>query len=80
MNIYYSGKVVLATRYNETEKFEKFIYLFNDSNSLIKYCTQIVNKTLNPKASLGDAQYFCKKNTWEKRVIDIFKIIYKSFV
>jgi glycosyltransferase involved in cell wall biosynthesis len=71
----YSGKIVIAIRYYETEKFGNYVHLYDNSNSFLEICKKVVDGTVTSKANLLDAQNFCKENTWEKRVNDIVHLL-----
>ena len=62
----YSGKPVIAVRYEETEKFEDFVYLYNNSSDFI----HIIKTIENVKPTdiyLGNCRNFVTSNTWQSR-------------
>lgn len=71
----YSRKVVLASDYEETKQFEKYVYLYKSSESFMSFCKKISFGNLNPKVSSLECQEFCKENTWEKRIEEINEFI-----
>ena len=68
----YSGKPVISVRYNETEKFEDFVYLYNDFEELDKILKIIKDKS-NDEVYMQKCLSFVAKNTWEERANQIRK-------
>lgn len=66
------GKPVISVRYNETEKFRDFVYLYDNYKEFMK-CIDIANAN---KFDLKRIE-FAKENTWEQRVEQLIKLIVK---
>ena len=66
----YSGKPVISVRYAETEKFEDYVYLYNDFEELDKIMKIIKDKS-NDGVYIQKCLSFVKKNTWKERASQI---------
>ena len=62
----YSGKPVIAARYEETEKFGDFVYLYKDSSDFIRI-VETINKANKDEDYLTKCRDFVMSNTWESR-------------
>ena len=62
----YSGKPVIAARYEETEKFRDFVYLYSDFNEFNQIVDIINNETRTPDY-IKQCKMFAENNTWAKR-------------
>ncbi len=71
----YSGKPVILRKYNETEKFEDFCYLYETFSDLIKLIQQLPENKLIAKQERQNCIRFIENNTWDKRVKSILKLI-----
>lgn len=62
----FSGKPVVAVRYEETEKFSRYVYLYNNIEEFNKILSAIEeeNRTIE---YLEDCKKFAEDNTWENR-------------
>ena len=61
----YAGVPVIATKYGETLKFNKYVNLYTDKHDLLKIVSRI---TENPTTiDIEDSRNFVKENTWKKR-------------
>ncbi|MDR1582697.1 MAG: glycosyltransferase [Prevotellaceae bacterium] len=73
----YSGKPVISVRYEETEVFKDYVYLYDAGN--IEDCLNIFatleKKGYSAKASFKESTMFALSNTWEKRVIQLLNYI-----
>lgn len=59
-------KPILAPRYKETERFSKFINLYDNLNELLEEVDEFLNKN-NRKYEKTDALEFIINNTWDVR-------------
>ncbi|GHU02617.1 hypothetical protein FACS1894147_04870 [Spirochaetia bacterium] len=69
----YSGKAVIAIRYDETRYFEDFVYLYEagDENSLLEMVTLLEKNGYAAKKSIAECREFAEANTWEKRILEL---------
>lgn len=63
-----SGKPSLAPRYQESEKFEDYVYLYDTPEECICILNDIINGKLNNKKSQKECMLFAMNNTWDNRV------------
>lgn len=73
----YAGKPVIATRYGETIKFEKYVHLYNNNDELYSIVQDIKNGSCLTNAEEG--QEFVKRNTWANRYEVIRRILDETF-
>lgn len=59
-------KPILAPRYKETERFSRFVNLYDDLNGLLEEVDELLNKN-NRKYEKSDALKFIVDNTWDVR-------------
>lgn len=67
----YSLKPSLSVAYDETEPFDKYVYLYRDKVELFKFLDLLVLGKLHPKSSSDNAKKFVIDNTWDSRVREI---------
>lgn len=72
-----SGVPSLAPRYNESEKFEDYVFLYSTHEECIKIVYKIMKGELQNKRDICDCIQFAKSNTWNNRVDVINKCINK---
>jgi hypothetical protein len=70
----YSGKPIIARRYAETLKFEKFISLYEDEREFVEIADKIINGSIKKESAILMKE-FAKKNTWEERCKQIIKYL-----
>ena len=73
----YSGKPIICVKYGETEKFEKYVNLYEQRNveSFIEQIDLIMENGLKGKTSLNECFDFVNENTWENRTKQILNFI-----
>jgi len=71
----YSEKPVILVDYPESRKFEDFVYLYSNFEEFENHCTRLTQANLPPLASISSSKKFVSQNTWEKRSIEIMKIL-----
>lgn len=71
----YTGKIVFAKKYNETKKFEKYVYLYDNYSELNILVKKLTANEIKPKATIEEARSFAENNTWHKRFEKITNII-----
>jgi len=64
------GKPVIATRYQETEKFGEYIFMYENIEEFEKILLSLINKKENPD-TIQKRIEFAVENSWEKRVNEI---------
>lgn len=64
---------VLACRYEETEKFKDYVYLYRDEVEYINFIKKLSSEELKAKSENGVD--FVKNNTWETRANEVLNII-----
>lgn len=62
----YSGKPVVAVRYEETEKFKDHVYLYSDIDEFNNIIDNLMKED-RTKEQIEDCKRFAESNTWEKR-------------
>jgi len=68
----YSCTPSILVRYEETEKFKDYLYLYNNEQEFFEYINKLIEGKLPSLISEDEADAFANKNTWEKRT-DILK-------
>lgn len=69
----YSGKPILASRYSETEQFEKYVTLYSDYNEFSRFISDaVINEVTIDKENM---RIFSMNNTWAARASQIVKTI-----
>lgn len=74
----YSLKPCISVQYNETSKFEDYVYLYSGQIELLKLIKLLILEKLNAKRGSKEIKEFCSVNTWGKRVEFIMNIIEKE--
>lgn len=64
------GKPVIATRYQETEKFGEYIFTYENIEEFENILLSLINKKENPDIIQKRIE-FAMENSWEKRVNEI---------
>lgn len=75
----YSCKPIICVRYGETEKFEKFVYLYDNerAESFMEQIDLILANNMVSKASDSDSIQFVKDNTWDNRIKQLIGLLQK---
>ena len=63
----YSGKPAISVRYNETELFEDFVYLYLNLEEYMQLIKTIQINLYLPKRGPKESLIFCRNNTWAVR-------------
>lgn len=67
----------MAPRYQESEKFEDYVYLYDTTEECISILKDIISGKLNNKKTQEECLHFAMNNTWDNRVNTIKdKILY----
>lgn len=74
----YSNKASISVRYDETELFEKYIYLYSNIQEYMLLIDNLKRSQFSPKSSTTDAEQFCRDNTWAVRGVHIKEILLNS--
>lgn len=69
------NKPVIAPKYGESEKFDDYVYLYDNEVDFLRFCKDITLNQLLPKVSNTKNQEFIASNTWECRGMSINKIL-----
>ena len=70
----YSGKPVIARKYDETDKFKDYVYLYNDKKDFVSALDKIEAKPY-PTANKEKVTEFVRNNTWTHRCSEILKFL-----
>ena len=71
----YSGKPSIAPLYEESKVFDKYVYLYLNTEN----CINILNgiRTIKVgKSDLVECREFCRKNTWTYRLNEIYALLH----
>ncbi|WP_316833817.1 hypothetical protein [Pedobacter nutrimenti] len=63
----YAGKPSISVRYEESEKFENFVYLYSDFEEYMELISLIQDNCFRSKRDSVESREFCYKNTWAIR-------------
>jgi teichuronic acid biosynthesis glycosyltransferase TuaH len=74
----YSNKASISVRYDETELFEKYVYLYSNIEEYMSLIDKLKSSQFLPKLSAVEAEQFCRDNTWTVRGKYIKKILLNS--
>jgi teichuronic acid biosynthesis glycosyltransferase TuaH len=74
----YSNKASISVRYDETELFEKYVYLYSNIEEYMSLIYKLKDSQFSPKLSAAEAERFCRYNTWTVRGKHIKKILLNS--
>ena len=66
---------IISIKYGETEKFERYAYLYSNAEEYMKYLDKLSIDQLPLKVSEECYINFAKANTWESRVKEILNVI-----
>lgn len=67
-----SSTPAISVKYPETEKFSKFVYLYDTSSDFMHYIDLMCSEQLEKLGTENEINHFLSNNTWESRVKDIF--------
>lgn len=70
-----SGKPTVAIRYQETNYFSDFVYLYSNYNEFENHVVSLIKGTLYPLKTMEDARRFCEQNTWKERAREICRFL-----
>ena len=70
----YSGKPSIAPLYEESKAFDEYVYLYSDTQDCLNILGEI-RSTKVGKSNIDKCREFCKKNTWENRLNDIYALL-----
>lgn len=73
----YAGKHVIATKYGETQKFDRFVHLYEDKTELYDIVNSIQKGDYQIK--LDENLEYVRNNTWVKRYEIVKKVLDKKF-
>jgi teichuronic acid biosynthesis glycosyltransferase TuaH len=74
----YSNKASISVRYDETELFEKYIYLYSNIEEYMLLIDKLKSSQFSPKSVIAQAEQFCRDNTWAVRGEHIKEILLNS--
>jgi glycosyltransferase involved in cell wall biosynthesis len=63
----YSNKASISVRYDETELFEQYVYLYSNIEEYMLLIEKLKSSQFPPKSSIALAEKFCQDNTWTVR-------------
>lgn len=73
----YAGKHIIATKYDETLKFDRFVHLYEDKNELYSIIKNI--QTGNYQIDLKENHEYVRNNTWDKRYNIVKNVLDSNF-
>lgn len=76
----YFNKPIISIKYDELEKFSKFIHFYSTQDELIRTISEITDDNYQIKYSTLERLNFLSKNTWADRVLKINNEIDNLFV
>lgn len=62
----FAGVPSISVRYDESEKFSEFVYLYKNKEEYYQLLTRLIKKDL-PVKPLNERMFFLQKNTWNQR-------------
>lgn len=71
----YCEKIVIAKKYGETLKFDKYVYLYDQFDEFNTFVNAYCANNLELKQPLEAYQEFGLDNTWKNRVLEIEKFL-----
>lgn len=71
----YCGKNTIARKYGETEKFNEYVYLYENDDEFDAFVASYCNDELKLKLPVSAYKEFGLNNTWRKRVQEIEKLL-----
>ena len=69
------GKCIISVRYPEIERFEDFVYFYEDDSSLLNLVENLKLKGYPPKYNEKMQKDFLRENSWKQRIDEINKVI-----
>lgn len=69
------GKCIVSIRYPEIERFEPFVYFYDNEEQFNNLMEGLKRKGFPPKYNSVQQNAFLLENSWEKRIIKIERII-----
>lgn len=69
------GKCIIAIKYPEVERFEDFVYFYEDEKSFNELLNSLILQGFPPKYDKKKQKEFLINNSWEQRIKDIEQII-----
>ena len=69
------GKCIISIKYPEIERFEEFVYFYEDEDSFLGLVKELVEKGFPPKYDEEKQKCFLADNSWEQRINEINNII-----
>ena len=70
----YSGKPSIAPLYDESKAFEKYVYLYSNTQNCLDTLAEIRTSMVG-RSNLVECREFCKNNTWNSRLDDIYTLL-----
>jgi glycosyltransferase involved in cell wall biosynthesis len=70
-----SAKPAIIIKYEETEKFASFVYLYSTYLEYFYFIQQLITSRLTSKSSLKDCLTYAHLNTWDTRSAEIIKLL-----
>lgn len=75
-----SGNPAVINYYEETDKFDKYVYRYRNSNEFLDLIELYTSRNLSPKRTVAECRLFAEENTWERRnemVKNAFNCVFK---
>lgn len=69
------GKCIIASYYEEMERFEKFVYFYRDEKEYIQLLEKLSKEGFPAKYTRQEQLEFLQENTWKKRCEAVEKIL-----
>ncbi len=70
-----ANKPIIAIAYPEVERFKEFVYFYRNIEEYFTLLKKCIMKNLPPKGGGKQRANFIERNTWEKRVEQVLRIL-----
>jgi teichuronic acid biosynthesis glycosyltransferase TuaH len=71
----YSGKPSLVVKYEETKKFDRYVFLYNSYDDYLETIKNILSNKLHMNLSESEKFNFLERATWQYRVKEMIEIL-----
>lgn len=69
------GKCIISAYYKEIERFEEFVYFYNNEREYMDLLRELIKEGFPPKYTKEKQKRFLKENSWEARFSKLDKIL-----
>jgi len=71
----YSCKPAIVIKYDETQEFRDYVYLYSNKEEYFYYIEKLVSGKLGIKKNCSENRNYAMRNTWEERALIIKELI-----